>query len=145
MDLALLPSINAVLNGLAATFLVAGRFWIKRGDRERHKRAMSTAFAISSLFLVLYVIHKASRGFESITYNAVGAAKTAYLALLFSHLTLAMLVPVMAIALIWLGLRGRFTSHARLARWAWPIWMYVSVTGVMIYLLLYQLNPAAAG
>ena len=145
MDLALLPSINAVLNGLAATFLVAGRFWIKRGDRERHKRAMSTAFAISSLFLVFYVIHKASRGFESITYNAVGAAKTAYLALLFSHLTLAMLVPVMAIALIWLGLRGRFTSHARLARWAWPIWMYVSVTGVMIYLLLYQLNPAAAG
>jgi uncharacterized membrane protein YozB (DUF420 family) len=141
LDLALLPAINASLNGLATIFLVAGRVFIHRGDRERHKRAMVTAFSISSLFLLLYVIHKASRGFESITYNAVGAGKVAYLALLFSHLTLAMLVPVLAIALIWLAVKGRFESHAKLARWAWPIWMYVSVTGVIIYLLLYQLNP----
>ena len=144
MDLALLPAINASLNGLATLFLLAGRIAIKRGERERHKRLMVTAFSISSVFLLLYVIHKASRGFESITYNAVGAAKTAYLALLFSHLTLAMTVPVLAIALIYLGVRGRFAGHARLARWAWPIWMYVSVTGVIIYLLLYQLNPVAA-
>jgi uncharacterized membrane protein YozB (DUF420 family) len=105
---------------------------------------MTTAFGISSLFLLLYVGHKSSRGFESITYNAVGAAKTAYLAMLFTHLSLAMLVPVMAIALIVLAVRGRFESHAKLARWAWPIWMYVSVTGVAIYIVLYQLNPVAA-
>jgi uncharacterized membrane protein YozB (DUF420 family) len=144
LDIALLPSINAALNGLATLFLLAGRILIHRGERERHRRVMTIAFGISSLFLVLYVIHKASRGFESITYNAVGAAKTAYLALLFSHLTLAMLVPVMAIALIYYGVSGRLRSHARLARWAWPIWMYVSVTGVMIYVILYQLNPVVA-
>jgi putative membrane protein len=102
---------------------------------------MLTAFALSSLFLVLYVAHKAARGFESTSFHAEGAARAAYLALLVSHVTLAMTIPPLAIALVVLGLRGRFARHRRLARFAWPIWMYVSVTGVLIYLLLYHLNP----
>ena len=100
------------------------------------------AFAVSTLFLALYVLHKASRGFESTTFHVQGAAKLAYLLLLFSHVVLAATVPVFAIALVTLGLRGRIARHRRLARIAWPIWMYVSVTGVVIYVLLYHLNPA---
>jgi len=102
---------------------------------------MTAAFVVSRLFLALYVLHKWSRGFENTTFHAAGLAKGAYLALLFSHVALATTVPPLAIALIVLGARGRVERHRRLARWAWPIWMYVSVTGVVIYALLYPLNP----
>ena len=102
---------------------------------------MIAAFGVSSLFLACYVAHKAAKDFENTTFHAVGAAKAAYLVLLASHVTLAMAVPILAVALIVLGLRGRFERHRRIARWAWPIWMYVSVTGVVIYVLLYHLNP----
>jgi len=102
---------------------------------------MLAAFAVSSLFLVSYLAHKVSRGFENTTFNVEGPAKLAYLGLLASHVLLAMTVPVFAIALIRLGTRGERERHRRLARIAWPIWIYVSVTGVLIYLLLYPLNP----
>jgi uncharacterized membrane protein YozB (DUF420 family) len=107
-----------------------------------HRRTMLAAFAVSVLFLALYVLHKASRGFEHTPFHAEGVARAAYLALLVSHVALAMAVPPLALALIWLGARGRIDRHRRLARRAWPIWMYVSVTGVVIYALLYHLNPA---
>jgi uncharacterized membrane protein YozB (DUF420 family) len=141
MDLSGLPALNAALNATAAALLLRGRRLARRGQIAAHRRTMLAAFAVSSLFLALYVLHKASRDFESTTFHAAGAAKAAYLALLFSHVVLAMTVPPLAIALIVLGLRGRVTRHRRLARVAWPIWMYVSVTGVAIYLLLYHLNP----
>lgn len=143
MDLSFLPAVNAALNALATALLVAGRVAIARGRVDAHRRAMLAAFAVSAAFLVLYVLHKASRGFENTPFHAVGAAKLGYLAILFSHLTLAMAVPVLAIALIRLGLSGRIPVHRRLARWAWPIWIYVSVTGVVIYALLYHFNPPA--
>ena len=138
MDLSFLPAVNASLNAVAAVLLVRGRLLARAHRVAEHRRNMGFAFAVSSLFLALYVLHKWSRGFENTTFHAEGAAKAAYLALLFSHVTLA-------IALISLGLRGRVQAHRRLARWAWPIWMYVSVTGVVIYVLLYPLNPAAPG
>jgi uncharacterized membrane protein YozB (DUF420 family) len=141
VDLSWLPSLNATLNGLAAALLVIGRRLARRRDVERHARTMASAFAVSTLFLVLYVAHKVWRGFEPTTFHAEGAARAAYLALLVTHSTLAALVPVLAITLIVLGVRRRVASHRRLARIAWPIWMYVSVTGVIIYLLLYPLNP----
>jgi len=144
MDLSFLPSVNAGLNTVAAGLLVLGRRRIKAGMVAAHRRIMLSAFATSSLFLVLYVIHKASRGFHNTTFNVHGPAKLAYLAILFSHLTLAMTVPVLAVTLIVLGLRGRIDRHRRLARIAWPIWIYVSVTGVVIYVLLYHLNPPPA-
>jgi len=144
VDLSLLPGINASLNAVSAVLLVVGRRLARRGEVDTHRRVMISAFAVSSLFLVLYVLHKASRSFENTTFHAEGAAKLAYLVMLFSHITLAMTVPPLAITLIVLGLRGRFERHRRIARWAWPIWMYVSLTGVLIYVLLYHLNPPPA-
>lgn len=141
MDLSFLPAVNASLNAVAAVLLLRGRGLARAHRVAEHRRNMAVAFAVSSLFLALYVLHKWSRGFENTTFHAEGAAKAAYLALLFSHVTLAIAVPPLAISLIALGVRGRVEAHRRLARWAWPIWMYVSVTGVAIYLLLYPLNP----
>lgn len=141
MDLSFLPAVNASLNALALTLLLAGRAFIRRKRVDAHRRTMIAAFATSSLFLSLYVLHKVWRGFESTTFNAEGVAKLLYLAILASHVALAMSVPVLAIALIRLGLSGRVSAHRRLARVAWPIWIYVSLTGVVIYLMLYPLNP----
>ena len=143
MDLSFLPVVNATLNALAAILLVRGRMLIRQGRREAHRATMLAAFAVSSVFLVFYVLHKWSRDFENTPFHVEGAAKTAYLLLLASHVLLAMTVPVLAVALIRYGLSGKIASHRRLARVAWPIWMYVSVTGVAIYGLLYHLNPPA--
>jgi uncharacterized membrane protein YozB (DUF420 family) len=143
VDLSFLPVVNATLNALAAILLVRGRMLIRQGRREAHRATMLAAFAVSSVFLVFYVLHKWSRDFENTLFNVEGVAKTAYLLLLASHVLLAMTVPVLAVALIRYGLSGKIASHRRLARVAWPIWMYVSVTGVAIYGLLYHLNPPA--
>jgi uncharacterized membrane protein YozB (DUF420 family) len=142
MELSGLPPINATLNAIATVLLVAGRRLARTGRIDAHRRTMLAAFATSALFLVLYVLHKVSRNFENTPFNVEGPAHTAYLVLLASHVTLAMTIPAFAIALVVLGLRDRRERHRRLARVAWPIWMYVSVTGVLIYLLLYPLNPA---
>lgn len=142
MDLSFLPSVNAALNLVSTVLLVAGRIWIRRGRVALHRRAMLSAFAVSSVFLLLYVAHKAWRGFEHTPFHGEGVLRVVYLAILFSHLVLAMTVPVLALRLVQLGLGGRIDRHRRLAVIAWPIWLYVSVTGVVIYLLLYPLNPA---
>ena len=141
-DLSWLPAVNATLNATAAVLLVVGRRRARRREIDAHRRTMIAAFVVSSLFLALYVVHKVARGFVNTTFPVSGVAHAAYLALLFSHVVLAICVPPLAITLIALGLRGRFASHRRLARWAWPIWVYVSVTGVVIYVLLYQVGPA---
>jgi len=117
---------------------------VKRGRTQLHKRVMLSAFGVSSVFLASYVAHKVSRSFQSTTLNVTGAAKTAYLVMLVSHFLLAALVPFLALALIRFGLRGELARHKRLARIAWPIWLYVSITGVAIYALLYHLNPPLA-
>ncbi|HIF94427.1 MAG: DUF420 domain-containing protein [Myxococcales bacterium] len=143
MDFSQLPPINAALNATATALLIVGRRLIQSGDVVRHRIVMMAAFAVSSLFLLLYVSHKVSRNFENTTFNVEGWAKTAYLVLLASHILLAMTVPLIAIALIRYGLKDDRPRHRRLARIGWPIWMYVSVTGVLIYLLLYPFNPPA--
>jgi uncharacterized membrane protein YozB (DUF420 family) len=143
VELACLPAVNASLNALAVSLLLRGRSLARQHRIEAHRRTMLAAFGVSSVFLAFYLLHKSSRGFENTTLNVAGAAKLAYLVLLFTHVTLAATVPVLAILLIRLGLKGRFDAHRRLARVAWPIWMYVSVTGVVIYFLLYHLNPAS--
>jgi uncharacterized membrane protein YozB (DUF420 family) len=144
VDLSVLPTVNATLNGLATLLLIVGRLLIRKKRVDAHRRVMIGAFSVSTLFLGLYVLHKASRGFESLTYNAGGALKIAYLTILFTHLVLAMTVPVLAIILVRLGLTNQIERHRRLARIAWPIWMYVSVTGVAIYAMLYHFNPVAS-
>lgn len=141
MDFTLLPPINAALNATATVLLVYGRSLARRGEVERHRLIMSSAFAVSALFLVLYVTHKVSRNFENTRFNAEGWGQVAYLVLLASHVLLAMSVPIFAIWLIRLGLRDDRARHRQIARVAWPIWIYVSITGVLIYLLLYPFNP----
>lgn len=145
MDFSLIPPVNAALNATSMALLVYGRQLVKRGEIERHRRVMLSAFGVSTLFLLLYVGHKVSKNFENTTFNVEGWGKTAYLVLLGSHVTLAMSVPVFALLLIRLGLRDDRERHRRIARIAWPIWLYVSVTGVLIYLLLYPFNPPVPG
>ena len=128
---------------MSTLLLLTGYALIRRGRIDAHRRVMLSATGVSAVFLLLYVAHKAWRGFENTPYNGDGLDRVFYLTVLFSHLVLAMAVPVLAIALIRLGLAGRIASHRRLARWAWPIWMYVSVTGVVVYAMLYHLNPVA--
>jgi len=141
LDLSFLPAVNAALNAVSTALLVVGRVWIRRGRVDAHRRTMIAAFVVSSAFLVLYVAHKAWRGFENTPYHGEGLARVTYLAILFTHLTLAMSVPFLALRLLQLGLGGRIAAHRRLAVIAWPVWMYVSITGVVIYAMLYHLNP----
>lgn len=142
MDLSFLPAVNAGLNATAALLLVRGRQLARAHRVQAHRLHMGAAFAVSTLFLALYVLHKWSRDFENTTFHVGGVAKAAYLLLLTSHVALAAVVPPLAIVLLVLGVRGRVERHRRIARWAWPVWMYVSITGVVIYVLLYHLNPA---
>ena len=141
MDLPVLPTLNACLNAVATVLLLRGRALVRAGQIDAHRRTMITAFVVSAVFLASYLTHKTLQDFENTTFHVEGWAKTAYLLFLASHVLLAMTVPVFALMLIRYGLTDRIDQHRRLARVAWPIWMYVSVTGVVIYLLLYPLNP----
>jgi putative membrane protein len=134
------PAINAALNGTCAVLLIAGRVAIARRDQEAHRRFMLGAFTTSTVFLVSYLIRFATTGAHK--YPGDGWDKIAYLIILFSHMALAVaLVPIVIRALTH-ALRGNFDRHLRIVKWGWPIWMYVSVTGVIVYLMLYHLGPA---
>ncbi|KAB2674361.1 MAG: DUF420 domain-containing protein [Verrucomicrobia bacterium] len=141
-----LPLINASLNGFAACLLVLGLVLVKTGRQEAHRRCMLAAFATSCVFLVLYLFHKfwVVRGVHT-PFRGPDFLKGAYLAMLFSHITLAIAVVPLALVSIHRGLHQRFPEHRRIARWTWPIWMYVSLTGVLVYLVLYVIWPQTAG
>jgi len=134
-----LPAINACLNGLATLLLLAGFIAIKSGKREVHIRLMLSATSVSAIFLCCYLYYHAHYG--STRFQGEGPVRTIYLGMLLTHVLLAATVPFFALRLIYLGWRGRWAPHRRLAKIAWPIWMYVSVTGVLIYLMLYQWFP----
>ena len=131
-----LPKLNAVLNGTAAVLLVCAYALIRRGRRVAHKRVMLAAFSVSVLFLISYLTYHAQVG--SVRYPHPGAIRSVYLTILFTHTVLAAAVPVLAIITLRRGLRGNFVRHKAIARWTLPIWLYVSVTGVVVYLMLYQ-------
>lgn len=133
-----LPTLNAVLNGTAATLLVAGFALIRSGRREAHHRAMTAAFACSVLFLVSYLVYHAGAG--SVRFRGTGTVRTVYLSILLTHTLLAAAVPFLAVVTIVLARKGRFATHRRLARVTLPLWLYVSVTGVVIYLMLYRMT-----
>lgn len=141
MDLSFLPGVNASLNAAATLLLVSGLLLIRRKRVQAHRRVMLGAFGVSTLFLVLYVLHKAWRDFEHTPFHGEGFVRVAYLVILSTHVVLAMAVPVFAVILIRLALKRRFDAHRRLARVVWPIWIYVSVTGIVIYVALYYWNP----
>ena len=131
-----LPKLNAVLNATAAVLLVCAYTLIRRGRREAHKRVMLAAFSVSVLFLISYLTYHAQVG--SVRYPHSGPIRLVYLTILFTHTVLAAAVPVLAIITLRRGLKGNFVRHKAIARWTLPIWLYVSVTGVVVYLMLYQ-------
>jgi len=130
------PALNAMLNGSCAFFLLAGYVAIHRGDRELHRRCMLAAVTTSGLFLTSYLIRFATSGAHR--YAGDGWDKTLYLVILFSHMVLAVAVVPLVVRALWLAIRGRFDAHRRVVRWLWPMWAYVSVTGVVVYFMLYH-------
>ena len=142
----LLPHVDASLNAIATVLLITGYIQIRRGHETAHKRTMLTCFGVSVVFLGCYLTYHfnvGSKPFPKVGYPSW--VRIGYLVLLASHVVLAAIVPWMAIATIYLGLRDRRAAHRRLARWTFPIWLYVSITGVAVYLILYWLCPPVDG
>jgi len=135
--IAILPSINALLNASAAILLVWGYLLIRRKRKDTHRRVMISAFTVSCLFLVCYVVYHWQVG--TVRFRGSGPVRAIYLGILGTHTALAAAVPVLAIVTLRRGLSARFDRHRRIARWTLPIWLYVSVTGVVVYLMLYHL------
>lgn len=133
------PAINAALNFTCFVFLVLGRMAIARDDVALHRRRMLGAFTASTIFLASYLIRFATTGVHR--YPGDGWDKTLYLTTLFSHMVLAVVLVPLVIGALRRALRGDFAAHKRLVRFTWPIWVYVSVTGVLVYLMLYHLAP----
>jgi uncharacterized membrane protein YozB (DUF420 family) len=137
MSLTDLPALNASLNATAAVLLTAGYILVRRGDVKRHKATMIAACAVSTLFLISYVIYHANAG--SKPFPGRGPVRVVYFAILITHVVLAAAIVPLALITLLRGLRARFDAHVRIARWTLPIWLYVSVTGVLVYLMLYQM------
>ena len=137
IDYALLPTLNAALNALSGIFLLTGYVLIRRRQINAHRNAMLGAFGSSTLFLISYVIYHAQAG--SRPFTGQGPIRYVYFAILISHVLLAAAILPMAISTLSRGLRGRYAEHKRIARWTFPTWMYVSVTGVVVYLMLYRM------
>ncbi len=137
-----LPHVNVSLNALATLFLIIGFVLIKQKKEGGHRNMMLATFGVNVVFLVSYLTYHAYAGSKPFPVDPSVAAvpvRYFYYGLLASHVVLAALVPFLAVVTIYLGLQGRRESHRRLAKWTWPIWLYVSVTGVVVYLMLYQI------
>ena len=137
------PAFNALLNLTCFVFLVLGRVAIARGDQALHKKRMLTAFTVSAVFLVSYVIRFATTGAHK--YPGDGIDRIIYLVMLLSHMVLAVVLVPLVISALRRAFRGDFIAHRKIVQFTWPIWVYVSVTGVLVYLMLYHLAPALHG
>ena len=133
------PALIASLNGTSAVLLVAGRYMIARGRMAAHRAFMLSAVVASALFLVCYVYFHAHVG--DILFLGQGVWRKVYFAILIPHVTLAIVIVPMVIITLSRGLRARYDRHRAIARWTWPLWMYVSVTGVIVYFMLYRWFP----
>jgi len=137
MDYALFPAVNATLNGTSAVLIATGRTLIRRGQVVAHRACMIAAVVSSSLFLVSYVYYHAHVG--SVHFKGQGWVRSVYFSILLTHTVLAAVIVPLVIVTLARGLRGVFDRHRAVARWTFPLWLYVSVTGVVIYLMLYRL------
>ncbi len=131
-----LPAVNATLNAVAAVLLIVAFVFIRRRRIEAHRRTMIAAFVTSSLFLICYIVYHAQVG--SVRFTRHGFVRPLYFTILITHVTLAAAVLPLAIITLSRALKARFDRHRAIARWTLPIWLYVSVTGVLVYVLLYQ-------
>ena len=138
MSIADLPAVNAFLNATSAVLLTIGYMLIKRRQWRRHRAVMLSAFGVSVLFLISYVVYHANAG--SRPFPGTGAIRTVYFAILITHVILAAAIVPLALVTLTRALRERFDRHRAIARWTLPIWLYVSVTGVIVYLMLYQIR-----
>ena len=129
-----LPRLNALLNGLSAVALCVGLYFIKHRNRQAHRTSMLLAFGFSSLFLISYIVNHALRG--DTHFPAEGTVRTVYLSILASHILLSMVALPLVLATLFFSLSGRFKTHRRIARVTFPIWLYVSVTGVVVFVFL---------
>jgi putative membrane protein len=132
-----LPALNATLNAVSALCLASGYIFIRRGQRELHKKCMLAALAASTAFLTSYLIYHANTG--SRPFPGQGAIRLVYFVILITHVVLAATILPLALTTTARGLRAQYPRHVKIARWTLPIWLYVSVTGVVIYVMLYQL------
>jgi len=136
--ISILPTINATLNALSAVLLVWAYLLIRKRRIEQHRRVMLTAFGTSCLFLVCYLVYHAQVGSKPFGHEGT-AIRSVYLAILLTHTVLAATVPFLAVITLRRGLAARYDKHRKIARWTLPIWLYVSVTGVIVYAMLYHL------
>lgn len=143
MSLTDLPLLNALLNSTSTVFLLFGYYHIRHRRKISHHRAMLGALIASSLFLISYLVYHYNVG--SIKFQGQGGVRLVYFTILITHTILAATVPALASITLLRALRERFDRHRKIARWTLPIWLYVSITGVIVYLMLYQLYPAASG
>jgi putative membrane protein len=135
-----LPAVNATLNSLSAVFLTLGFIFIKRGNKIAHRNCMIAAFTTSVVFLTCYLTYHAT--VKTVTHFVEPAwFRPIYLAILLTHTVLAVVIVPLILMTLWRARQQNFEAHKKIARWTWPCWMYVSVTGVVVYLLLYQIFP----
>lgn len=137
-----LPMVNAVLNLIATIFLIRGFFLIKAGKKEEHRKSMLTAFTFSALFLICYLVYHYQVG--SVPFTGEGIVRTVYFIILVPHIILAAVMTPFIVFLLFFALTEKFERHKKLARWVWPVWVYVSITGVMVYLMNYVIWPSTA-
>lgn len=138
--LSALPTVNAVLNGTSAVLLLVGFFFIRRRRITAHKLCMLSAFVVSIVFLISYLTLRYFAGFTA--FPGRGWIRPVYFTILISHTVLAATIPPLALTVLYRAFREQFAKHGRIARWTLPVWFYVSVTGVVVYLMLYELYPA---
>ena len=137
MNVTDLPTLNAVLNLISATFLAIGYRYIKQGKQDLHKRFMISALLSSALFLTSYLIYHYYVG--SVPYPHYDWTRPVYFAVLIPHVILAAVMVPFILVMVWRAVRGQFDRHKRIARWVWQVWMFVSISGVVVYLMLYRL------
>ena len=141
MSVSDLPAVNASLNALSTVLLTVGFIFIQRRQIAAHRACMISAFAVSCVFLVTYVVHKILMRGVHTPFGGTGVIRGVYYTMLISHIILAMLIVPLAILTLRHALAGRFETHKKWARWTFPLWYYVSVTGVLVYFFLYQWYP----
>jgi uncharacterized membrane protein YozB (DUF420 family) len=137
MDVSGLPAVNAGLNSISTVLLGAGYYFIRQGQREKHRVVMLAAFGSSCLFLTSYLVYHYHAG--SVPFQGQGWIRPVYFTILITHIILAAAIVPLALITLFRALREKYDRHRRIARWTFPIWMYVSVTGVVIYVMLYQM------
>jgi putative membrane protein len=132
-----LPAVNATLNGISFVFLLSGYLFIRRNRRDAHRKCMIGALVMSALFLTSYVIYHLNVG--SVPFRRTGWIRTVYFAILIPHVILAAAIVPMVLLTVWRAWSKQFDKHRRIARWTLPLWMFVSITGVIVYVMLYQM------